>query len=85
MTIEMLVISTGDYQAKVNGLIHQFLDQHQNRLKALVKGEEMRHKQVYTLGLERYDCVFCYRKSGSFGLDRLEVFINGVFTAVAKC
>lgn len=85
MTIEMLVDSTGEYQAKVSGLVHAFLEQEQDTIERLSKGEELRQKQVFKNGFERYDCTFCYRKAGVLGLNRLEVFINGVFTAVVKC
>lgn len=85
MTIEMLVNSTGEYQAKVNGLVYAFLEQEEANLSRLVTGEDYRHKQVFKQGFERYDCTFCYRKGGVFGTNRLEIFINGVFTAVVTC
>lgn len=85
MIIEMLENDTGEYRAKVSALVHQYLEDEKQAIKRLRTSERLRTRRTVTHGIERYDCLFCYFKSSSFGVDRLEVFVNGVFTAIVKC
>lgn len=85
MVIEMLTNDTGEYRAKVSGLVNRFLEDEKEAIRQLHKSDCLRRNRTFVSGMERYDCLFCYFKGSSFGSDRLEVFINGLFTAVVKC
>ncbi|AUC92715.1 TPA: hypothetical protein U2D46_001237 [Streptococcus suis] len=81
MQVEMLVPDTGLLSAKVCKFVSIYLEENKQMLEKLSVGSMMRTHRVFENENERFECLFCYFKKGTFSLSRIEVFINGNYVA----
>lgn len=83
MEIEMLRQDTGEFRARLSYFVQEFLNENEDHITSMVKGEVFQKRKEITLDQEAqyYDMTFIFKKGGLIKKSNLEVIVNGAMTA----
>ena len=83
MYIDMHRQDTGEFRARLTYFIKDFLNEHQDKIGQLYKGDRLTvHKEISLPNESQYyDLNFIFTKGGFFSESKLQVIANGTLVA----